>query len=72
MTVVACSDSNDPYDPGGSSGDVVIADHAAVANFESIPTSTLDYIRDHYRIYYGHTSHGSQIVTGMALGSTTS
>ena len=67
MLSIACSDSSDPFNPGGTSGDAIVADHAAVAAFESIPTAALDYIRDHYRIYYGHTSHGSQIVTGIAM-----
>ncbi|UCG86453.1 MAG: hypothetical protein JSW71_21565 [Gemmatimonadota bacterium] len=54
--------------PGGSAIEgAVVAGHEAVAAFESIPTSTLDSIRATYRIYYGHTSHGSQIVTGLNM-----
>jgi len=52
---------------GNASGDAVLAGHAAVAAFESIPTSTLESVRAGYRIYYGHTSHGSQIMTGLAM-----
>jgi hypothetical protein len=45
----------------------IIADHTAVAAFDSIPAGTLDTIRGSYRFFYGHTSHGSQIMTGLAM-----
>jgi len=45
----------------------VTADHIAVATFDSIPESSFQDIRNNYRIFYGHTSHGSQIVTGLGM-----
>ncbi|MBW2262785.1 MAG: hypothetical protein JRG91_12490, partial [Deltaproteobacteria bacterium] len=45
----------------------IVADHAAVAAFDSIPPSTFDQIRSNYRFFYGHTSHGSQIMTGLDM-----
>jgi hypothetical protein len=45
----------------------IIADHTIVADFESIPTSVIEQIKTGYSIFYGHTSHGSQIITGMDM-----
>ncbi len=45
----------------------VIADHLAAASFNDIPTAYLDSARHHFKIYYVHTSHGSQIVSGMSI-----
>jgi len=45
----------------------IVADHMAAAAFESIPDSYLGSARDGFIIYYGHTSHGSQVVTGIAM-----
>ena len=45
----------------------IIADHLAVADFDGIPESTFQDIRDKYKIFYGHTSHGSQVVTGIGM-----
>ena len=46
--------------------DSIIADHTAAANFESIPDNYISLIHDTYYIYYGHTSHGSQIISGLS------
>jgi hypothetical protein len=43
----------------------IIANHAAVAAFDSIPLAQIDAARASLRIGYGHTSHGGQITTGM-------
>ncbi len=42
-----------------------IADHEAAADFDLIPQAYFDQIRDDYAIFYGHTSHGSQVVSGL-------
>lgn len=68
----SCADNGLLTPNGNTSGDAVLAGHAAVAAFESIPTSTLESIRAGYRIYYGHTSHGSQIMTGLNILATES
>ena len=43
----------------------IIADHIACTQFDNIPASYFDSIRTDYRIFYGHTSHGSQVITGL-------
>ena len=41
-------------------------DHSATAEFDEIPTNIINDISTGYRIYYGHTSHGSQVMSGLA------
>jgi hypothetical protein len=53
-------------DNGGPTG-LIAAGHLAAANFDSIPATFVTQAKSNYRIFYGHTSHGSQIVTGMGL-----
>lgn len=53
-------------DSGTTSG-AIIADHLATANFSSIPDATIRQVRSDYHIYYGHTSHGRQIMTGLIM-----
>jgi hypothetical protein len=43
----------------------IIADHHAVAAFDRIPEEALQAARA-LTLHYGHTSHGSQIVSGLA------
>lgn len=43
----------------------IIANHTAVTAFDSIPLDRIDAARAKLRIWYGHTSHGGQITTGM-------
>lgn len=47
-----------------SSG-VIVANHLATADFDSIPESIINRVKSTLHIAYGHTSHGSQIITGM-------
>ena len=57
-------------DTGNGSADQaggIVADHLAAAAFESIPAAFIDAAATNYRIFYGHTSHGSQIITGMQM-----
>lgn len=56
-----------PADQGGGSS-AVVADHAAANAFAAIPATALDNARQAFgTIFYGHTSHGSQIVTGLNM-----
>ena len=50
-----------------SAQSAIIADHMAVARFDSIPETVFQDIRDNYSFFYGHTSHGSQIMTGIGM-----
>ncbi len=45
----------------------ILADHTYVAPFGQITEETFASIRDQYKIFYGHTSHGSQIISGLNL-----
>lgn len=53
-----------PPPPPPPSGSLVV-DHRAVQEFARIPDEWLDAARA-LRIHYAHTSHGSQILSGMA------
>jgi len=52
--------------PAGPTG-ALIADHLAAAAFDNIPASLVQAAHKRFRIFFGHTSHGSQIVTGMQM-----
>ena len=43
----------------------VVADHFAASAFGSIPQNYIDKAKTDLHIAYGHTSHGSQLITGM-------
>ncbi|MBU0608355.1 MAG: hypothetical protein KKI08_10755, partial [Armatimonadetes bacterium] len=45
----------------------IVADHAAAAAFDSIPSSSVAAAQSTFRIYYGHTSHGGQVITGLEM-----
>ncbi len=47
--------------------EAIIADHLAAADFDLIPTGYFDQVRANYKIFYGHTSHGSQVMTGLTM-----
>ncbi len=50
-----------------SGAQTIVADHTAADQFELIPAAYFDQVRDQFRLFYGHTSHGSQISAGMHL-----
>jgi hypothetical protein len=62
----ADSDADPTSSTSGQTGGI-IADHQAAAAFDAIPDSFIHQAKSSYRIFYGHTSHGSQIITGMQL-----
>jgi len=47
-----------------------IADHQSANDFSNIPASYFNTVRSTFHIYYGHTSHGSQVVTGLNMLQT--
>jgi hypothetical protein len=51
----------------GGQGSGIVGDHLAAAAFDATPAAFIDTARAAYRIFYGHTSHGSQIVTGAEM-----
>ncbi len=54
-------------DGGSVVADAILADHVAVTEFPNIPLDTITAIGADYNIYYVHTSHGSQILTGIGM-----
>ncbi len=53
--------------PAAVSADAILADHTVVAQFASLPDTVIATAKNELRMFYGHTSHGSQIVTGMQM-----
>lgn len=47
-----------------------IVNHESVADFDEIPAQYITAAKNNLLIAYGHTSHGSQIVTGMEMLSS--
>ncbi|HJX06393.1 MAG TPA: LamG-like jellyroll fold domain-containing protein [Candidatus Nanoarchaeia archaeon] len=45
----------------------IIVDHNAVEDFDSIPSYWIEKAKQNLRLSYGHTSHGSQIITGINI-----
>jgi len=45
----------------------IVADHTVVPLFESLADTAVVQAMNHFRMFYGHTSHGSQIVRGMQM-----
>lgn len=52
---------------GPAIGAPLIADHHAADAFGDIPASSFQLVREHYRFFYGRTSHGSQVGTGLQM-----
>jgi hypothetical protein len=46
---------------------VLLADHSSADNFDDLSDTVFAQIRASYDIFYGHTSHGSQIITGLGM-----
>jgi len=47
--------------------ETIIANHQASADFATIPEAYFNQIRANFNFFYGHTSHGSQIMTGIQI-----
>lgn len=71
LLVLGCGDDEST----NSGGEVVIldstytatADHSSADDYDLIPGPAIALAQLSYSIYYGHTSHGSQIMTGLSL-----
>ena len=70
--LAACNGSDDPAVPGGTIDPPPIpagtlkADHACADAFGTVPMGAIAAAGG-LRLYYGHTSHGSQLVTGLDM-----
>lgn len=58
------STGHDPTDP---QVDGFVADHTVISDFGDIATAIKENVADSLNIFYGHTSHGSQLMTGLDL-----
>ena len=45
----------------------ITANHQSANDFSDIHTSYFALVRSTFDIYYGHTSHGSQVITGLSM-----
>ncbi|MEZ5358242.1 MAG: T9SS type A sorting domain-containing protein [Candidatus Zixiibacteriota bacterium] len=45
----------------------IIVDHTRISEFDQITSQVIADIQAGFSIFYGHTSHGSQLVTGMDM-----
>lgn len=61
------NDGDDHQNNGIHDANGLTADHHAANAFGSIPQAYVNAARNTLRIFYGHTSHGSQPVTGMGM-----
>jgi len=74
---ISCSSNDDdPVSPGNqdpgeddpiATGSDFLADHSVTALFDQIPAAAIEGVSSDLRIYYGHTSHGSQLMTGLSM-----
>jgi len=48
-------------------GQGLTADHSSANTFNDIPDQYFDTVRQQFNFFYGHTSHGSQIMTGISI-----
>lgn len=56
-------ESTDPVTPPMTTGSIIINHNNT--NLDTIPASHIEDAKSMFRIAYGHTSHGSQLTTGM-------
>ena len=52
--------------PVSINAQALVADHNAVHEFDQIPAEYITAAKNLVKMYYGHTSHGSQISSGIA------
>ena len=52
---------------GGGSSDSFVVDHQSANAFEQIPQTYVDKAKAELRIFYGHLSHGDQLLNGMDI-----
>ena len=45
----------------------ITADHTSTAAFDDLPGAWADTAADNLRLFYGHTSHGSQLMSGLDM-----
>jgi len=63
LSVTCGSDKSTNNGPENS----IVSNHQSALAFANIPESYINQIKSEFRIFYMHTSHGSQVVSGMTL-----
>ncbi len=72
LATAAGPSENGPASPAACGGaasvvqDAIIIDHTCT-DLASIPREWIEQAKDRLRVSYGHTSHGSQLITGMQV-----
>lgn len=46
--------------------DPIIVDHTSIVRFSSLTDTEIDAVQSNFRWHYAHTSHGSQLTTGLS------
>lgn len=64
LLTLACA-TNESVGPDAAGTGLIVADHS-VAHLEAVPQTAIESAKTKLHIAYGHTSHGSQLVTGMS------
>jgi hypothetical protein len=64
LLIFGCS-KDSATDPGGTGADQLTINHLS-ARLDAIPQPAIEAAKTKLHIAYGHTSHGSQIITGMS------
>ncbi len=54
-----------PFHDGVCADSPIIADHTCT-NISAVPVVDIEHAKERLHIAYGHTSHGSQLITGMS------
>ena len=67
IALYGCSEEGDAKNPASGNNSVekaIIVDHACI-KLDKIPDQWIAKAKENLHIAYGHTSHGSQLITGM-------
>ena len=64
VATTSCSKDDDKNDDNGGGVTDKIVDHRCT-DLSKIPTESIEKAKEDLYIVYGHTSHGSQLITGM-------
>jgi hypothetical protein len=64
LLALACA-TGDSVGPESASPGLIVADHS-IARLNTVPQEAIESAKTKLHIAYGHTSHGSQLVTGMS------
>ena len=69
LFILGCGndDATNSNSEGETHDSTYTANYLSADDYDLIPDSVIVLVQSSYNIYYGHTSHGSQIMTGLNL-----